>query len=109
MKEINKLTKGKFEIETYLKRERRKKFNTLRGHLPEINYIDENKSWEFLPDLPRKFKNVFLSKELKTIKDVLNTSVFEFTKFNGFSFKSVDSLIDYIEDNGHKIKVNEGK
>ena len=99
MKEINKLTKGKFEIETYLKRERRKKFNTLRGHLPEINYIDENKSWEFLPDLPR----------LKTIKDVLNISVFELTKFNGFSFKSVDSLIDYIEDNGHKIKVNEGK
>jgi len=109
MKEINKLTKGKAEIEAYLKRERRRRFGELRGHIPRTNYINENDSWTMLPDLPRRFKNVFMSQELKTIKDVLDTNIFEFGKFRGFSIKSLDNLIDYIEEHGHKIKTNEGK
>ena len=59
MKEINNLTKGKAEIEAYLKRERRRKFMTLRGYLPRTNYLDENKSWRLLPNLPNKLKYAF--------------------------------------------------
>lgn len=109
MKEINKLTKGNVEIEAYLKKERRRRFDELRGHIPRTNYINENDSWTMLPDLPRKFKHIFMSIELKTIKDVLNISVFELTKIRNLGLKGLDKLIDYIEEHGHKIKTDEGK
>jgi DNA-directed RNA polymerase alpha subunit len=109
MKEINKLTKGKVEIEAYLKKERRRRFGELRGYIPRTNYINENDSWTMLPDLPRRFKNVFMSQELKTIKDVLNISVFEVLKNRNLGHKGLDKLIDYIEEHGHKIKTHEGK
>ena len=108
MKEINKLTKGKVEIEAYLKKERRRKFGELRGYIPRTNYINENDSWTMLPDLPRRLKNFFMSQKLKTIKDVLNISVFELLK-NRLGLKGLDKLIDYIEEHGHKIKTHEGK
>ena len=109
MKEINNLTKGKTEIETYLKRQRRRRFKTLRGHVPKANFLNEDDSWELLPDLPYRFSYAFEMVGAKTIKDVLDTPIFKFTMARSFGMKSIDNLIDYIEINGHIIKLNEGK
>ncbi len=109
MKEINKLTKGKAEIEAYLKRERRRKFITLRSHLPRINYLDENKSWTLLPDLPNKLKRAFIYADVVTIKDILDYSMNGFLATRRFSIKTLDVLIEYIENYGHIIKTDEGK
>tara|TARA_R110000764_G_scaffold94491_1_gene178279 strand:- start:317 stop:685 length:369 start_codon:yes stop_codon:yes gene_type:complete len=122
MKEINKLTKGKVEIEAYLIRERRKKFITLRGHLPRTNYLDENESWRLLPNLPNKIHRAFIyarevswkngiknTKEVETIKDVLDYSMNGFMSTRSFSIKTLDVLIEYIEKYGHIIKTHEGK
>jgi hypothetical protein len=39
----------------------------------------------------------------------LNISVFELLKNRNLGHKSLDKLIDYIEEHGHKIKTHEGK
>ena len=122
MMEINKLTKGKVEIEAYLIRERRRKFITLRGHLPRTNYLDENESWRLLPNLPNKIHRAFIharevswkngiknTKEVETIKDVLDYSMNGFMSTRSFSIKTLDVLIEYIKKYGHIIKTHEGK
>lgn len=110
MKEINNLTKGKAEIEAYLKRERRRKFMTLRGYLPRTNYLDENKSWRLLPNLPNKLKYAFIyARDVETIKDVLDYCMNEFMATRNCSLKTLDMLIEYIEKYGHIIKTDEGK
>ena len=122
MMEINKLTKGKVEIEAYLIRERRRKFITLRGHLPRTNYLDENESWRLLPNLTNKIHRAFIharevswkngiknTKEVETIKDVLDYSMNGFMSTRSFSIKTLDVLIEYIKKYGHIIKTHEGK
>jgi len=84
MKEINNLTKGKAEIEAYLKRERRRKFMTLRGYLPRRNYLDENESWKLLPHLPNRLKFAFIDAKTETIKDVLDYSMNQFMTTRSF-------------------------
>lgn len=104
MKPINKFVKGKAEIEAYLKRERRRRYKSLRGHLPKANFINENDSWELLPDLPVRFILAFKQIGVKTIKDVLDSPILDFMKAKNFGKKSIDNLIDYIETHGYIIK-----